>query len=192
MRSTLTVTFAKAHGLKSESRAHIIEHFKALKAEGNKLILWTCREGQAMRDAINWCMKQGLHFDAYNSNLPELNALYGNDSRKIGADFYCDDKNYWLMPGGFTNESNSIFGQGRGGEKQARQTWSNGFLCVKIFKVLKMSYGDYVKQTAKQLFGWDGKKRRGGAQTSPMVGDGQGQGKASDVFGLKRSCGLQK
>ena len=25
---------------------------------------------------------------------------YGNDCRKIGADYYCDDKNYWLMPEG--------------------------------------------------------------------------------------------
>jgi len=33
-----------------------------------------------------------LEFDAVNANLPEMNALYGNDSRKIGADFYIDDK----------------------------------------------------------------------------------------------------
>ena len=81
-----------------EPNTGIIEHFKRRKAAGHKLILWTCREGQALRDAINWCMEQGLHFDAYNSNLPEANALYGRDCRKIGADHYCDDKNYWLTP----------------------------------------------------------------------------------------------
>jgi len=81
-----------------EPHTDIINHFKALKAAGNKLILWTCREGEMQRKAVNWCMEHGLHFDAYNSNLPEMNALYGNDSRKIGADFYCDDKNYYLMP----------------------------------------------------------------------------------------------
>jgi hypothetical protein len=32
--------------------------------------------------------------------LPERIAQYGNDCRKIGADYYCDDKNYWLMPEG--------------------------------------------------------------------------------------------
>lgn len=81
-----------------EPNMDIIEHFKALKADGHKLILWTCREGQALRDAVNWCMRYGLHFDAYNANLPDMNEKYGNDSRKIGADFYCDDKNYYLMP----------------------------------------------------------------------------------------------
>ena len=75
-------------------KTEIIEHFTSLKAQGHKLILWTCREGQSLRDAVNWCLKQGLHFDAYNSNLPEMNAKYGNDCRKVGADYYCDDRNY--------------------------------------------------------------------------------------------------
>jgi hydroxymethylpyrimidine pyrophosphatase-like HAD family hydrolase len=76
----------------------IINHFKELKKQGHKLILWTCREGKALERAIKFCEFFGLKFDAYNENLPELIELYGNDSRKIGADFYCDDKNYWLMP----------------------------------------------------------------------------------------------
>lgn len=76
----------------------IINHFKDLRAAGNKLILWTCREGEALKRAIAWCAEHGLTFDAHNANLPEQNELYGNDSRKIGADFYCDDKNYWLVP----------------------------------------------------------------------------------------------
>lgn len=77
---------------------HIIEHFKALKAQGHKLILWTCREGPTLTNAVNWCMAHGLYFDAVNENLPERIAKYGNDTRKLGADFYCDDKNYPLMP----------------------------------------------------------------------------------------------
>lgn len=81
-----------------QPHTEIIEHFKKLKEEGHKLILWTCRENTALLKAIAWCAEQGLTFDAYNENLPELNELYGNDSRKIGADFYCDDKNYYLMP----------------------------------------------------------------------------------------------
>ena len=32
-------------------------------------------------------------FDAVNENLPERIALYNNDCRKIGADYYIDDKN---------------------------------------------------------------------------------------------------
>lgn len=73
----------------------IIEHFKQLREDGHKLILWTCREGEKLQDAIEWCAAHGLYFDAHNANLPELIELYGTDPRKVGADFYVDDKNYW-------------------------------------------------------------------------------------------------
>ena len=59
---------------------------------GDKLILWTCREGDKLREAVEWCEVMGLCFDAVNANLPEMTARYGNDCRKIGADEYIDDK----------------------------------------------------------------------------------------------------
>lgn len=68
--------------------AKLIERRKA----GDKLILWTCREGEALQNALMWCKVFGLEFDAVNANLPEMNEMYGNDSRKIGADEYWDDK----------------------------------------------------------------------------------------------------
>lgn len=79
-------------------RLNIIEHFKQLKAQGHKLILNTCREGKLLDDAKRWCMARELIFDAYNENLPERIAEYGGDCRKISADWYCDDRSYWLMP----------------------------------------------------------------------------------------------
>lgn len=69
----------------------LIDYLKRAQDEGNKLILWTCREGKYLEDAISWCMKRGLVFDAYNANLPEIIAEYGRDSRKIFADIYIDD-----------------------------------------------------------------------------------------------------
>lgn len=72
----------------------VIEHFIRLKKQGHKLILWTCREGYKLEEAITWCHEYGLDFDAHNENLPERIVFYGNDCRKVGADFYCDDKNY--------------------------------------------------------------------------------------------------
>lgn len=74
----------------------LIECLKSCRAKGNKLILWTCREGKALADAVNWCDAQGLVFDAVNDNLPEVISLYGNNSRKISCDFYIDDKNTTL------------------------------------------------------------------------------------------------
>lgn len=70
----------------------LIESLKRRRETGDKLILWTCREGESLAEAVEWCKIQGLEFDAVNENLPEMIEMYGNDCRKIGADFYLDDK----------------------------------------------------------------------------------------------------
>lgn len=57
-----------------------------------KYILWTCRCGEYLDKAVEWCKERGLYFDAINENLPEMIEMYGNDSRKIFADKYIDDK----------------------------------------------------------------------------------------------------
>lgn len=61
------------------------------RKRASKIILWTCRDGQALTDAIEFCRENGLEFDAVNENLPEMIKAYGNDSRKISADKYIDD-----------------------------------------------------------------------------------------------------
>lgn len=59
---------------------------------GAGLILWTCREGELLSDAIEACAEWGLHFDAVNDSLPEWKEHFGSDCRKVGADEYWDDK----------------------------------------------------------------------------------------------------
>ena len=59
--------------------------------EGGKLILWTCRQGSALDDAVAWCREHGLEFDQVNENLPEMVQQYRTDSRKVYADLYIDD-----------------------------------------------------------------------------------------------------
>ena len=59
---------------------------------GDKLILWTCRTGERLQEAVDWCHKRGLKFDAVNDNVPEMVAKFDNDSRKIFADWYIDDR----------------------------------------------------------------------------------------------------
>ena len=73
-------------------RKEIIEFVKKRKASGAKLILWTCRSGIDLVKATVWCIEQGIKFDAINENLPENIEKYGNDTRKIYADVYIDDK----------------------------------------------------------------------------------------------------
>ena len=74
--------------------AENIKFVKELKKQGNKIILWTCRSGKQLDDACLFCYRHGIKFDAINSNLPETIEKYGNDSRKITADIYLDDKAY--------------------------------------------------------------------------------------------------
>lgn len=69
----------------------LIEHLKKRRAQGNKIILWTCRVGGRLQAAVDWCKEYGLEFDAVNENLPEIIEWF-NDCRKIYADVYIDDK----------------------------------------------------------------------------------------------------
>lgn len=75
-----------------EPNAPLIEYLREWKQSGNKLILWTCRAGEALDHALLWCAEQHLEFDAVNDNLPEIVEKYGNNSRKITCDFYIDDR----------------------------------------------------------------------------------------------------
>lgn len=68
----------------------LINYLISHKEKGDKVILWTCREGSRLNQAVEWCKMQGLEFDAVNDNLPGLK-LFGMNPRKIAADVYIDD-----------------------------------------------------------------------------------------------------
>ena len=70
----------------------LIDFLIRRQISGDKLILWTCREGNDLEVAVEWCKQMGLVFDAVNDNLPEVIEKYGCNSRKISCDFYIDDK----------------------------------------------------------------------------------------------------
>ena len=64
----------------------------AEQEKGAALILWTCRAGELLEAAVDWCSSYGLKFDAVNANLPERIAYYQIESRKVSADEYWDDR----------------------------------------------------------------------------------------------------
>ena len=74
-----------------------IQCLKQLQQEGNKLILWTSREGEKLDEAIAFCHERGLDFYAVNSNQPD-DALFKHHSSKIIADVYIDDRNLGGIP----------------------------------------------------------------------------------------------
>jgi hypothetical protein len=78
-----------------------IETLKQLADEGNKLILWTSRDGELLQEALDFCHKRGLDFYGVNSNQP-VGSLFegraGSTSVKVVADVYIDDKNLGGLP----------------------------------------------------------------------------------------------
>lgn len=60
-----------------------INRAKNEKANGAVLILWTCREGEKLAEALAACKAVGLEFDYVNENTDELKAEFGTDPRKI-------------------------------------------------------------------------------------------------------------
>jgi hypothetical protein len=78
---------------------YVIDLLAERKQYGDKLILWTCRCGEKLDEAVRWCAEHGLTFDAVNDNLPENIEKYGNNSRKVWADEYWDDRNMAIAKG---------------------------------------------------------------------------------------------
>lgn len=70
----------------------VIEFFKDRQKKGDVIILWTCRTGKHLEDAVNFISLLGLTPDYVNENAPWDKDLYPIESRKIGADYYIDDK----------------------------------------------------------------------------------------------------
>lgn len=67
------------------------EAVQKAQQEGKKIILWTSRTGKVLEDAVEFCSRHGLRFDAVNDNIDEVKAL-GWDARKVFASLYIDDR----------------------------------------------------------------------------------------------------
>lgn len=85
------VDFDETLYLKPLPNWELIGWIKERYADGDRFILWTCREGEALEEAkklmLSWrCLK---YFEAFNENLPDQI----DDCRKIRADYYIDDRN---------------------------------------------------------------------------------------------------
>ena len=71
---------------------YLLSVLRQLKSNGEiELILWTCRTGEPLKFAVEWCKDQGLEFDAVNENLPRIVEQFGGDNRKVFANIYIDD-----------------------------------------------------------------------------------------------------
>lgn len=74
-------------------RWEVITALKILRTEYDaRLILWTCRTGEKLKEALDFCKKVYLPLDAVNQNLQEQIERYGGDCRKVFAHIYLDDR----------------------------------------------------------------------------------------------------
>ena len=78
----------------------LIEALKTAQRRGNTVILWTCREGKRLQEALRSLLGVGFRPNGVNNNAPETIRRFGYDPRKIYADVYIDDKGAtgWTSP----------------------------------------------------------------------------------------------
>jgi hypothetical protein len=83
-------------------KANVTKVLADLYDEGAYIIIWTCREGSHIEDIKKWCFDYGVPYHQINQHHPDILNHYGNDTRKVAADIYIDDKclnglpNDWL------------------------------------------------------------------------------------------------
>lgn len=78
---------------------HAVPSIARLREAGHYVIINTCRSGDDLTKAKNWMRARGITYDAINENHPAMIKQFGNDSRKIFADMYIDDRNLGGFPG---------------------------------------------------------------------------------------------
>lgn len=76
-----------------EPNWELIAELRERKANGDKLILWTMREGEMLQNALDACSQWGLAFNAVNDNLKEITEAFRCNPRKVFANIYIDDHN---------------------------------------------------------------------------------------------------
>ena len=80
-------------------RPFAIETLKMLIADRHRLVLWTCREGELLEAALQWCHERGVEFYASNRDYPEETTENNpHFTRKLKADIFIDDRNVGGLP----------------------------------------------------------------------------------------------
>lgn len=89
-----TLNLAETYPELGRPNMRLINFLRSRRAAGDKVILWTCREGELLEEAVKYCENYGLEFDAVNDNLKENIEYFRNNCRKVWAHHYIDDRNF--------------------------------------------------------------------------------------------------
>lgn len=77
---------------------YAVDVMRQLKEDGHYIIIHTCRCGDDLIRAVNWLLRMGIPFDCVNENHAGNVEKYKNDSRKVYAHCYVDDKQVGGLP----------------------------------------------------------------------------------------------
>lgn len=70
----------------------LIGRLRKAQLNGNIVILWTCRDGKRLQEAVKELRSVGFAPNYVNENCPEAIRILGHNPRKVFADVYIDDK----------------------------------------------------------------------------------------------------
>ena len=74
------------------------KYINKLFDDGHYIIIWTCRSDDAELEAEIFLLENKIRFHKVNAHNPVNIHRYGNDTRKISAHLYIDDKNISGLP----------------------------------------------------------------------------------------------
>lgn len=75
-----------------EMNHRLISDLKNAQRRGDIVILWTCRAGASLKEAVSALAKEGFFPNFINQNAPAVVRTLGHDTRKVFADLYIDDR----------------------------------------------------------------------------------------------------
>jgi hydroxymethylpyrimidine pyrophosphatase-like HAD family hydrolase len=88
----IAVDFDGTLQINKKPNLQLMAKLKSAQRRGGIVILWTCREGKSLREAVEFLYNNGFSPNYINCNCPQALKKMGHDSRKIYADVYIDDK----------------------------------------------------------------------------------------------------
>lgn len=89
----IAVDFDGTLCINNQPNIQLINAMKSKQKSGDYIVLWTCREGKRLQEAVMFLRNYGFIPNAINENHPNVVKRLGYNSRKIQADVYIDDKN---------------------------------------------------------------------------------------------------
>ncbi len=73
-------------------KPHAERVLKKINEHGGKIIIWTCRTGDQAELVKTMLLNAGIQFEEFNDNLKDGRDMFPDNSRKVFADVYIDDR----------------------------------------------------------------------------------------------------